>query len=156
LLHLWNAAILIASASVALAADRLAAAPARPFSRVAPAGSVADIGSFISPVQPAGDGSRFAWSLDFDPFDREGAATAQFDVASVPSGPTVPTTTARSRLTAILIADDRAIAVIDEVTVSVGDVLRDGARVASIKPDRVSIVEKSGRWRTLTLPNRGH
>jgi hypothetical protein len=57
-------------------------------------------------------------------------------------------------LTAILIADDRRVAVIDDATVSVGDVLSDGSRVSSIQPNRVFVVEKNGRWRTLTLANR--
>lgn len=44
---------------------------------------------------------------------------------------------------------------IDEATVKVGDVLRDGARVAAIQTDRVWVVEKDGRWQMLTLTIRG-
>jgi hypothetical protein len=45
--------------------------------------------------------------------------------------------------------------VIDESTVTVGDVLRDGARVSAIQPDRVWVVDKDGRWQMLTLTARG-
>ena len=58
-------------------------------------------------------------------------------------------------MTAILIADERRVAVIDEATFKVGDVLRDGARVSAIQADRVWVVEKDGRWQMLTLTARG-
>jgi hypothetical protein len=54
-------------------------------------------------------------------------------------------------LTAILIADDRPVAVLDEMVVSVGDRLPDGARVDAIRSDGVWVVERSGRRRLLTL-----
>ena len=73
-------------------------------------------------------------------------------VASPSGNPTVSSSGARTRqLTAILVADNRPVAVIDDEVVSVGDVLRDGARVARIQSERVFLVEKSGKWRTLTL-----
>jgi hypothetical protein len=55
-------------------------------------------------------------------------------------------------LTAILIvSEDRSVAVIDDAVVSVGDKLADGARVDAIRSDRVSVVERNGQKRVLTL-----
>lgn len=71
-------------------------------------------------------------------------------VASPGGSPTVSSGRGR-QLTAILVADNRPVAVIDDEVVSVGDLLRDGARVARIQSERVFVVEKSGKWRTLTL-----
>jgi len=71
-------------------------------------------------------------------------------VASPRGTPTVSSGRTR-QLTAILVADNRPVAVIDDEVVSVGDVLRDGARVSRIQADRVFLVEKNGKWRTLTL-----
>jgi hypothetical protein len=59
-------------------------------------------------------------------------------------------------LTAILISDQRRVAVIDEATVGVGDVLRDGARISAIQADRVWVVQKNGQWRMLTLSKPEH
>lgn len=58
-------------------------------------------------------------------------------------------------LTAILVSDDRRVAVIDDAAVSVGDVLPDGARVSAIQPSKVFVVDSKGRFHTLTLTNRG-
>ena len=58
-------------------------------------------------------------------------------------------------LTAILVSDDRRVAVIDDAAVSVGDVLPDGARVSAIQPSKVFVVDNKGRFHTLTLTNRG-
>jgi hypothetical protein len=71
-------------------------------------------------------------------------------VASPGGTPTVSSGRAR-QLTAILVADNRPVAVIDDEVVSVGDLLRDGTRVARIQSERVFLVEKNGKWRTLTL-----
>lgn len=153
--HLWNAAIFVASASVALAAERLAASPARPR-----AGSdtvaLPDLGSFVGRggtdyVMPG-----FQASVSVDPFDSRPQAALQSGVASTGGSSTVPSSLAAGRrLTAILVADERRVAVIDDATVSVGDVLPDGARVSAIQPDRVWVVEKDGRWQMLSLTNRG-
>lgn len=158
--HLWNAAILVASASVALAAERLTAAPQRPVSVIgAPSASLGDVSSFVSRVGPEAMLPKFQMPIRVDPFDRYGRSSSyQSAVASEAGIPTVRLSSAATggrRLTAILVADERRVAVIDEATVSVGDVLRDGARVSAIQPDRVFLVEKNGRWRTLTLTNRG-
>ena len=82
-----------------------------------------------------------------------GGSDAAISVASQSGSPTVPTVSSgRTRqLTAILVADNRPVAVIDDEVVSIGDVLRDGARVARIESERVFVVEKNGKWRTLTL-----
>ena len=153
--HLWNAAIPVASALVALAADRLGAAPARPSHRAADATSLADIGNFIGPIAADSIRGRLDVRVGIDPFGRA-TGVSQSPVASTEATPTVPlSTVSPNRLTAILIADDRRVAVIDDATVTVGDVLRDGSRVSAIQPDRVFVVEKNGRWRTLTLASRG-
>lgn len=102
------------------------------------------------------DALRFRRNVRTDPFETRQVAIAQPDVAPQSGAPTVPSSSANGRrLTAILVADERRVAVVDDAAVSVGSVLRDGARVAAIQPDRVFVVEKNGRWRTLTLTNRG-
>ena len=153
--HLWNAAILVASASVALAADRLTAPPKRAGSGVGlDAGSVDDIAGFVVPMRSDSDLPRFHMSVWIDPFNRRGAVVEP-SVASDAGAPTVRSSSSASRgLTAILISNERRVAVIDDATVGVGDVLRDGARVSAIQPDRVWVVEKNGQWRMLTLSNR--
>lgn len=110
----------------------------------------------------AGDSALpgFRQSIAVDPFDGRSGGAAETTVASGSAIPTVPPApTARPQggrqLTAILIADERRVAVIDESSVTVGDVLRDGARVSAIQPDRVWVVEKDGRWQMLTLTTRG-
>ena len=153
--HLWNAAFLVVSASVALAAERIAAPPARTAASVAGDADVADITSFVVPATTDSILPRFHMTVTVDPFDSRWFAGERSAVASAYAVPTVPTASAAPRLTAILIADERRVAVVDDAMVSVGDVLRDGARVSAIQPDRVFVVEKSGRWRTLTLTNRG-
>lgn len=98
----------------------------------------------------------FHQTLTVDPFERRPTIVEPSGVAFEPAAPTVPSSPVPgSRLTAILVADDRRVAVIDDATVSVGDVLPDGARVSAIQPDRVWIVDANGRWRMLTLTNRG-
>jgi hypothetical protein len=90
-----------------------------------------------------------------DPFDGQVVRDLPA-VASGRSSPTVRTSDGRSRvLTAILVSDDRRVAVIDDQAVRVGDVLPDGARVSAIQPNRVFVVDSKGRWQTLTLTNRG-
>jgi hypothetical protein len=90
-----------------------------------------------------------------DPFGRRAVVGPEPSVASGASTPTVSSGSVGSRgLTAILISDERRVAVIDDATVGIGDVLRDGARVSAIQPDRVWLVGKNGRWRMLTLSNR--
>lgn len=78
------------------------------------------------------------------------AGDPAISVASPSGTPTVSSGRTR-QLTAILVADNRPVAVIDDEVVSVGDLLRDGARVARIQSERVFVVEKNGTWRTLTL-----
>jgi len=136
-------------------ADRLSAAPARAGAAGVSVGAIGDVASFVTPVGTASALPRFQLTIPVDPFDDRRRPSYQAAVASQTGTPTVPTVAAGSALTAILIADERRVAVIDDAIVRVGDVLRGGARVAAIHPDRVSVVEKDGRWRTLTLTNRG-
>lgn len=148
--HLWNAGLLVLSVAVALAAQRVSAA-----SRAALAGSTdaGEIAEFIVPAGAVPAMTHSTSNLPVDPFGPRQAAAEEFAVASGQGAPTLSSSSGR-RLTAILIADDRRVAVIDERAVGVGTVLVDGSRVASIQSDRVHVVDKTGRWRTLTL-NRG-
>jgi hypothetical protein len=85
-----------------------------------------------------------------DPFDgpQVGSAggAALPAVAIAPQGP---------QLTAILIAEDGSVAVIDDDAVSVGSTLKSGERVARIQADRVWVVKPNGQWRMLSMPTRG-
>ena len=141
-------------------AERVAAVRTRPGAALdSGIGALADIGDFVSRTVGDSVASGFHASLSVDPFDNRPAyveQSAQPAVASPPEAPTVPLSTADgNRLTAILVATDHRVAVIDDAAVNVGDVLRDGARVSSIQADRVWLVERTGRWRMLTLTNRG-
>jgi len=131
------------------------AEPKRP---VGPGGADANgwnVAGFVAPLRPDSDLPRFHMSVWADPLGHGSDVSAQQSVASATSRPTVPPSSAGGGLTAILVSDDRRVAVIDDATVGVGDVLRDGARVSAIQPDRVWVVDKNGRWRMLTLANRG-
>ena len=115
-----------------------------------------DIGNFVARGAPDSVSSGFYQSVTVDPFEKGRTSVEPSGVASAATVPTVPSSSAGgTRLTAILVADDRRVAVIDDATVSVGDVLPDGARVSAIQPDRVWVVDRNGRWRMLTLTNRG-
>jgi hypothetical protein len=143
------------SVLVALAAERLATSQPRASTPGAlDAAGLSDVGNFIVPVRSYVAMPQFRMPVRSDPFDTRRLGVAQPDVAPQTAIPTVPSSAGR-RLTAVLIADERRVAVVDDAAVGVGDVLRDGARVAAIQPDRVFVVEKNGRWRTLTLTNRG-
>ena len=153
--HLWNAAILIASALLALVADRVAAAPVRRSAANALA-DVPDVGSLIARIGADSVSSPLRIGLAVDPFEARLETIEQSGVAPEGSTPTVPASPARNGgLTAILVADQGRVAVIDDRLVSVGDMLADSGRVSSIQADRVWVVEKNGRWRMLTLANRG-
>ena len=152
--HLWNAAILLTSASVALAAERLTMVAKRPGTSGAIDAS-GDVASFVAPLGAVSEFRRFHATMWNDPLGHRVDVEPQQGVASAARRPTVPASSAGHGLTAILVSDERRVAVIDDATVGIGDVLRDGARVSAIQPDRVWVVDKSGRWRMLTLMNRG-
>ena len=103
------------------------------------------------PPNPGATG--FAAQLGRDPL-----LTNEIAVAKPSGTPTVSQTTGphgqERRLTAILIADDRPVAVINDKVVEVGASLPDGARVSRIQADRVWLVEPTGAWRVLTLAER--
>lgn len=154
------------SASVALAAERLASAtPRAATASGVNRGALSDVSSFVGRVGHDSPLPKFRMPVRVDPFDRyresfdrDRESSDQVAVASPTGTPTVPSSSAAAggrRLTAILVADQRRVAVIDDTAVSVGDLLRDGARVSAIQLDRVFVVETNGRWRTLTLTNRG-
>jgi hypothetical protein len=155
--HLWNAVILVVSALVALAADRIAAPSRRASTPGAlDVATIGDISSYVTRRRTDLDVPRFGRNVQADPFESGQIASEPTDVASLAGVPTVRSSAANGRrLTAILVADERRVAVVDDAAVGVGSVLKDGARVAAIQPDRVFVVEKNGRWRTLTLTDRG-
>jgi hypothetical protein len=147
--HLWSAALLAAGALVALAADRLSANPAGPSPRTTPA---LDFGQFAAPLADSGTRQRTPLALRVDPLD---GLAGESGVAPRVGGPTVSTSRRTRQLTAILIADERPVAVIDGSVVNVGDTLPDGARITAIRSDRVSIIERTGQHRSLTLSPGG-
>lgn len=138
----------MAGTVVALAAERLSAGARAPIAGGASLAALGDIGGFMTPLQGGTDVPVSSASLHSDPFDA--GARAGFPVAQAPGTPTVRARAGR-QLTAILVADDRPVAVIDGALVNVGDVLPDGGRVASIRGDRVAISERNGQMRVLTI-----
>jgi hypothetical protein len=124
--------------------------------RVAPVRAADNVAPFVTRLTLDSLLPRYRPAIPVDPLASNRSAPEDLAVAPDAAIPTLPSAPAGGRsLTAILIADERRIAVIDDVTVKVGDVLRDGSRIASIQPDRVWVVESNGRWRMLTLTTRG-
>lgn len=150
--HLRSAGILILAAAVAVAADRFAGTAGRTASTVR-RGGAEDLGRFVTPFVAAGDTAALAVAVGVDPFDPGAAPLPTFEAESPSTAQ--PAQPARQRLTAILAADNRRMAVIDDATVGVGDVLRDGSRVSSIQANRVWLVERSGQFRMLSLNPQG-
>jgi len=145
--HRWSVATLVLAVTLALAAEWIARAP----STAATPGAPADLDTFLTALrQPAGK-SGYSGRLGSDPLGARQAPAAGGTVAPPGGVSTVSSSGRRGRLTAILIADDRSVAVIDEQAVSVGDRLPDGSRVEAIRTDRVSILDRNGQRRTLTL-----
>jgi hypothetical protein len=151
--HLWSAGILVVAAVVALAAERLAGepAPSVPLARAANE----DIGGFVTPVGYAGMLPSSGMAVGIDPFGGQ-SRESQAEYSVVGPGPSGagPARTAGRRLTAILVADNRRVAVIDDATVGIGDLLRDGSRVSAIQADRVWVVNRAGQWQMLSLRNQ--
>jgi len=142
--------VAVLAATIALVGEWIARAPGAGPS--ATQGAPAAIDTFLAPLRHQLSKSGYDGRLRADPLaDRRPSAGG---AAVAPRGgvPTV-SSSGRSgrRLTAILIADDRSVAVIDEVVVSVGDRLPDGSRVEAIRSDRVTVVERNGQRRVLTL-----
>ena len=138
---------MLAGTAVALAAERLSAGARAPLAGGVTVAALGDIGGFMAPLPSGAELPGAGFPLRSDPFasDARGFAVAR--------GTPAPTVNARAgrQLTAILIADDRPVAVIDGALVNVGDVLPDGGRVASIRGDRVAISERNGQMRVLTI-----
>jgi len=142
--------VLVLAAAFALAAELIArdTTPKTAVTRSAPA----DLDSFLAPVRATTGRSAYGGSLGSDPLTGRPSSIGPGTVAPRAGVPTVSSSGRRGRrLTAILTVDQRSIAVIDEVIVSVGDRLPDGARVDAIQNDRVTVVEKNGQRRVLTL-----
>jgi hypothetical protein len=157
--HLWNAAILALSVAIAVVAERLTSAAPLPAAGAAQAGGLAgsDISGFIAPLGFDSMVPPFQMPVRIDPFDSRISASTPA-VAYGGGTRTVRPSGANSSgrvLTAILVANDRRVAVIDDAAVSVGGVLSDGTRVSAIQPSKVFLVDTKGRFHTLTLTNRG-
>lgn len=134
---------------IALAAERLSATPAGPAARTV---ASVDLGEFATPLAGTLPPSAAPLTLRADPLESAGP---EFVVAPGDDSPSVNLSPARERqLTAILIADDRPVAVIDGSVVQVGDTLPDGARVSAIRSDRVALIERGGRWRVIPMPTQ--
>ncbi len=145
---------LVLAGSVALAAEFFATGPATPRTSTS-ATTIAsdDIDGFLAPLRHERGLQQFDGLLASDPLadDRAPRDTVRA-VARAGGAPTVSPSGRRARrLTAILIADNRPVAVLDEVVVGVGDRLADGARIDAIRSDGVWIVERNGQRRMLTL-----
>lgn len=146
--HLPAAIILLAAAVVATAASRAAGTDVAPPSA---AGAFGDLPRFMTRSAPDSGRAPAAAILPRDPLLAEPDVSTKAAVARTANARTVRPTDAGRRLTALLIADERRVAVIDDTLVSVGAVLRDGSRVSAIQPGGVWIIEKNGKWRLLTL-----
>ena len=136
--------MLATAAVLALAADRLSAAPSG-FSAPG-AQTVGDIGGFMSPVTGDAPFTPSEIRVLADPL-----ASREIAVARDAGGRTVQSSGRTRQLTAILITDEKPVAVIDGSVVNVGDTLPDGGRVGVIREDRVAIVDRNGQWRVLTI-----
>jgi hypothetical protein len=143
--------ILALAASAGLVAEWASRAPGgtrATATRSAPA----DIDTFLAPYRV--DRSKTGWDgrLSADPLAARRPSVGGEAVARPSGVPTVSSGNRGRRLTAILIiSDDRSVAVIDDAVVGVGDKLADGSRVDAIQSDRVSVVERNGQKRVLTL-----
>jgi hypothetical protein len=150
--HLWSAAVLAAAMLTVLVVNRIGQTTAMPARQGSAAVLGGDIDRFIAPVQGEQHTPAPEAQLRGDPF---GGSQPVRSAPSIAPGASTPTVSAiRSttrRLSAILIADDSPVAVIDDEVVRIGDVLPDGGRVSAIRSDRVFILEKNGRMRVLTL-----
>lgn len=136
-----------------MAADRFAGTAGRA-AAAARRGGTEDIGRFVTPFVAEGDtAGALAVAVGVDPFEPGAAPLPPFEAESPSTSQ--PAQAPKQRLTAILMADNRRMAVIDDATVGVGDVLRDGSRVSSIQANRVWLVERSGQFRMLSLNPQG-
>jgi hypothetical protein len=144
--HLLNATALLLVVAVALAVDRFSIGSAAN-TRSADGAGLSDVAEFIGAAHTP-PVSRREVTLRVDPFGGGDAVS----VASPRNASSVSGGAGSTRqLTAILVANNRPVAVVDDEVVGVGDHLRDGARVSRIQSDRVFLIDKNGKWHTLTL-----
>jgi hypothetical protein len=152
--HLWSAATLVLAVAVGLGAEAVAAGPAGPKS-TSTAETPGEIGEYLGAWLRQRDASRFEARLASDPLAADMTNDGEKLVARGGGAPTVNPSGRRShQLTAILIVEDRAVAVVDDAVVGVGDRLPDGTLVDAIRPDRVWVIGKDGQRRMLTLTAR--
>lgn len=142
--------LLVVAALLALAVELLSSPAGRTSAR--PIDAMGDVAEFLREAGSVTPASRQDVTLRLDPF---GAARPEPRLNSVAPRRNASTVSAGAtparQLTAILVANDRPIAVVDNEVVGVGDALRDGARISRIQSDRVFLIDKDGKWHTLTL-----
>lgn len=80
------------------------------------------------------------------------SAMGDFAVAEAAAAPEAPASLAVS---AILVANGRRVAVVNEAIVTIGDRLPGGARVSAIERDHVVVSAPDGSRRTLSILDRG-
>src|SRR4051812_6529316 len=113
--HLWSSAILVIALLVAMLVDRAASASAANPSTAGASGMTDDIARFSAPLSVDTLRSAAAPQPASDPFgDARPAATAIPAVTGLSASPRSP------QLTAVLIAEEGSVAVIDDEAVSVG------------------------------------
>jgi hypothetical protein len=151
--HLLNASALALAALAALAADRLSAGPAGPATGARGGADLGDVSAYVAATVQSAPLPRNDVRVAVEPFEGTPAALQQGNSVASPRNSSTVSAGAPGgrRLTAILIADNKPIAVVSDEVVGVGDFLKDGARVSRIQSDRVFLIEKNGKWRTLTL-----
>jgi hypothetical protein len=147
--HPLSGAILLIALVLAMTAEQIAGAPANANRRASTDDVSDDIGRFSRAVVVDVPTRAVGPSAASDPFSGD-APQPEPGVEQA----STPIAQPAARLTAVLIADDGSVAVIDDEAVSVGATLKTGERVARILEDRVWIVKPNGQWRALTLPGR--
>lgn len=119
------------------------------------AGSLAPLAPYLEPVDP--DEVRAAARalpatvvVRGDPFRVAAAPRPRPDPDAGPVGPREPPRP-RWTLSAILVAGDRTVAIINDQVVRRGDRLRDGAEVAAVGAEHVILITPAGERRRLEL-----
>src|SRR5262245_25132606 len=131
----WSVVALVLAGAAALAAEVLSRGTGATTSRTRNA--PAELDSLLPPVRGAVGSTGSQVRVSSDPFSpRQNTTPAATGIVAPRGGLSTVSSSGRTRrLTAILTVDQRAIAVIDETIVKVGDRLPDGSRVDVIQSD---------------------
>lgn len=161
----WNAPTWIVAGGLLLMAALVAASqlmvPDPPQRLAFPsAGDLGELEAYLDPAEldlPQSAGVPESVNIPGDPFRARAAPTWSADVREPgrsrdPGGAESAGTQApRWNLSAIMIAGDRRIAILNDRMVRPGDSLEDGVRVQSVEPDHIIIVRADGQRRRLDL-----